>query len=228
MIMKQLLGLILIMSMSFSLMAQTKDSYTEASESDPRAQAILDKIRNKYEGYKTVQANFSLAIEIPEQDKIVQKGKMSQAGDNYRVEMQDQSIISNGTILWYHQINNNEVQINDVEEDSEDMLSPKDLMKIYEKEDYVYALINEYSEKGKVIQQVEFKPTEENSEYIKIRLTIDKKKMEIARVKVFARDGSRYTFTLDEFTPNKTFPENYFVFDASKFPGIHVEDLRID
>jgi hypothetical protein len=47
-------------------------------------------------------------------------------------------------------------------------------------------------------------------------------------MKVFAKDGSRYTLKVNEIKPNKNYGPETFVFDASKYPGIHVEDLRID
>ena len=226
--MNKLTALFLLLSISFSAFAQTKDTYTNAEDSDPQAKAILEKLRKKYDAYKTLEAQFSIDIEIPEQDKIVQKGTLSQAGDRYRVDMTEQSFICDGKSLWFYQPAMNEVQINDAAEMEDDLLSPKDLMRIYEKKDYVYALVNQFVEKGIPLQQIEFKPVDKNSEYAKIRLSVNKKKNSIMHIKVFAKDGSRYTFKIDELIPNKKFAANYFKFDTKKFPGIHVEDLRID
>ena len=227
--MNKLVALFLLVSISFSAFAQTRDAYTKAEESDPQAKAILEKLSAKYDTYKTLEVKFSIDIQIPEQDNLlIQKGTLAQSGDKYRVDMKDQSFICDGQSLWFHQPAMNEVQINDAAEMEEDLLSPKDLMKIYEKKDYVYALVNQFVEKGIPIQQIEFKPIDKSSEYAKIRLSVNKKKNSIMHIKVFAKDGSRYTFKISEITPNKKFATNYFQFDAKKFPGVHVEDLRID
>lgn len=217
-----------LLGFSISLMGQTKHAYSDVGQSDAEAKAILDKLRKKYDAYQSIEADFSISIEIPQQDEIVQEGTIAQAGDRYRVDLSDQSFICDGTSLWYHQISNNEVQINNAEDVDGEMLSPKDFMKIYEKEDFIYALVNQFVEKGVAIQQIEFKPTDKNSEYSKMRLTVDKRQNRIMRIKVFAKDGSRYTFKLKNLVPDKDFASTYFKFDASKFPGIHVEDLRID
>ena len=207
-------------------------SFAQVSEtSDPAAKAILEKLRNKYEAYKTVEADFQLIIEIPEEDKEVQVGNLAQDGDKYKLDLDNQAIYSDGKTLWLYLKSNNEVQINsveDFEEDDEDFLSPKDLLRIYEKEDFIYGLTNEGIEKGVAIQQIEFKPTDKDSEYAKMRLTIDKKKNQIMRVKAFAVDGARYTMDVKKFKPNLAYKATDFIFDAKKYPGIHVEDLRID
>lgn len=196
---------------------------------DPKAKAILDQIKQQYESYTSLDVNFTLTIEFPEEEPEVQKGQIAQQGDKYKLDMGNQSITSDGKSMWFHLKNRNEVQINDVDLEAEDeeMLSPKNLLKIYEQSDFLYALVGEAVEEGKTVQKIEFKPLDEDSEYFKMRLTIDKKSKMINRIKTFSKDGSRYVLQIDKLTPNKDFPANYFTFDESKFPGIHVENLRM-
>ncbi len=208
------------------------NSFAQVSEtSDPAAKAILEKLRNKYEAFKTVEADFNLTIEIPEEEEEIQTGNLAQDGDKYRLQLNNQAIYSDGKTLWLYLKSNNEVQINNVEdfeEEDEDFLSPKDLLRIYEQEDFIYGLTNEGYEKGIAIQQIEFKPIDKDSEYAKMRLTIDKKKNQIMRIKAFAVDGARYTMDVTKFKPNLAYKSTDFIFNAKKYPGIHVEDLRID
>lgn len=199
-------------------------------QSDPAAKAILEKLRTKYETFKTVEADFKLIIEIPEEDQEVQTGNLAQSGDKYRVNLDDQSIFSDGKTLWLYLKRNNEVQVNNVDdfEEEDEFLSPKDLLRIYEKENFIYAITNEGYENGIAIQQIEFKPLDKDSEYSKMRLTVDRKKNEIMRIKAFAKDGARYTMEVKKFNPNQSFKDSDFVFNPADYPGIHVEDLRID
>jgi outer membrane lipoprotein-sorting protein len=124
-----------------------------------------------------------------------------------------------------------QVQINDYEEDeeNEDIMSPKDVLKIYKSDNYFYVLMNEAYEKGVMIQQIEFKPKDRDSEYSKMRVTINKKTSEIMRLKVFSRDGSRFTFEIKNEGSNKKISADTFVFDKSKAPDdTDIEDLRMD
>lgn len=201
-----------------------------AEKSDPEAKKILDKIRKKYEGYKSLEASFTLAIELPGQKQEVQKGTIAQEGDTkFRLDMDDQIIVSDGKTTWVYLKKNNEVQINDADpKDAEGgFLTPKSLLKRYQKGDYLYAITDKTTEGGKVLTHIEFKPKEKNSEYSKLRVSIDEKGGAVQSMKAFGKDGSRYTFAVTKLTPDKQFAANHFTFDPQKYPGVKVEDLRL-
>lgn len=197
--------------------------------SDPEAKKVLDKIRKKYEGYKTVEAAFSLNIEVPGQAKEVQTGTISQEGEKFRLEMAQQVIVNDTKTTWVYLKKNNEVQINKSNpkgmEDS-DFMTPKELLRRYEKGDFLYALTDKITEGGKVLTQIEFKPKDKNSEYSKLRLSIDEKAGTMESIRAFAKDGSRFTFKITRLTPNKALAPTVFAFDTKQYPGVKVEDLR--
>ncbi|MBK8702623.1 MAG: outer membrane lipoprotein carrier protein LolA [Saprospiraceae bacterium] len=195
---------------------------------DPKAKTILDKISKKYDSYASLEASFNLEIELAEQDKEVQKGTVARKEKQYKVDVNSQSMLSDGKALWVILHKNKEVQINDLPDpkDDDNLLSPESIFSFYKKGKFIYALVNDYTENGRALQQIEFKPIDKNSEYSKLRLTLDKKTYEVISVKAFVKDGSRYTFAITKLTPNKTFAANYFTFDKAKYPGYHMEDLR--
>lgn len=216
------------------LFAQAKDlklneegQLINAKESDPAAKAILDKVKYKYDNYQSLEADFNLEIEVPEHPKEVQKGKIARKGDKYRFALATQEVISDGQALYVIMNKNKEVQINDIpDEDETEFLSPESIFTFYEKGQHVYFLVNEYVEKGRAVQQIEFKPLDKGSDYIKLRLTVDRKTKEFIRLKAFGKDGTRYTFTIGKLSPNKAFAANYFKFDKTKYPEFYIEDLR--
>ena len=200
-----------------------------AEANDPEAKKILDKIRKKYEGYKSLEATFTLTIELPGKPGEVQKGTIAQEGDKFRLEMDQQIIVSDGKTTWVYLKKNNEVQINDADpKDTENgFLTPKDLLKRYQKGDYLYALTDKSTENGKLLTHIEFKPKDKKTEYSKLRLSVDEKAGAIQSIKAFGKDSSRYTFSISKLTPNKKFAADYFTFDTKKYPGVKVEDLRM-
>ncbi len=213
----------------FSMTVAVAQSPAPAEKNDPEAKKILDKIRKKYEGYKTLEATFTLTIEVPGQATEVQKGTIGQEGDKFRLVMDEQVIVSDGQATWVYQKKNNEVQINNAEPaGSEDgFMTPKDLLNRYQKGDYLYSVVDKVTEGGKLVTQIEFKPKTKKSEYSKLRISIDEKAGTIQNVKAFAKDGSRYTFAISRLVPNKAFAADYFAFDTKKYPGVKVEDLRM-
>lgn len=198
------------------------------AQNDPKAKAALDRMRKKYEAYQSLEGEFNLTIEIPEQPKEVQKGKLSQKGDKYRVELAGQTIMSDGKAVWIILAKNKEVQISDLPDPSDDdqFLSPQSLLRIYDKKNLTFALVNEYAEGTKIIQQIEFKPTDRMSDYAKMRLSLDKKTGDFIEMKVFAKDGSRYSLKLTKVTPNKAFADSAFVFTKDQCAGCYIEDMR--
>ncbi len=223
--MKKLLFALLALFSIQCLMAQT----TEAPEkNDPQAKKALDKIRKKYDAYKTLEASFSLSIEVPGQAKEVQKGAISQEGKKFRLDMSDQIIVSDGITTWAYQKKANEVQINTADpNDANAFLTPKDLLNRYQKGDYLYAITDKTTEGGKLLTQIEFKPKDHHSEYSKLRVAVDEKAGTIQSIKAFAKDGSRYTFSITRFSPNKALTPGQFTFDTKQFKGVRVEDLRL-
>ncbi len=228
--MKNLILLIVVWSISFGAFAQldaeTRAQLSATEQSDPEAKAILDKVKAKYEGFKTMKVNFTLDIEGEIEDS--QKGVVYLNGENYRVEMKNQDIISNGNTVWFHLKNNNEVQINNPDpEGQEGFLSPADMLKVYD-QNLLYALREVVTEDGKPVYHIEFKPREndDESEFFKLRLSVTKGYYDMTKIIAFGRDGTRYTLTFTELETDTNLKDELFTFDPSKFPDIYVEDLR--
>ncbi|NJL73815.1 MAG: outer membrane lipoprotein carrier protein LolA [Saprospiraceae bacterium] len=223
--MRELFFSLLFLAAACSVFGQ-QNTLSKASDSDPAAKALLQKVRTKYEAYKSVEADFSLTIKIPEQAEEVQKGKLVQQGNQYRLDFTAQSIFFDGVTLWLYLKSLNEVQITDADFEAEGMLSPKDLLTIYEKDDYVYALTSRIQEGGRNLQQIEFKPLQKDFEYNKLRVSVDINTNEVIKIEAFGKDASRYTLKIDKITSNKVFPTSYFKFEPKNYPGVYVEDLR--
>ncbi len=202
---------------------------TTAEDNDPAAKKILDKLKAEYDSYKSMEVNFKLIMELPQQEAEVQNGVVIQQDKMYKLEIKDRAIYCDGEIVWLHVKKNNEVQKSDAEDgDEANMMSPKDMLQLYESGKFVYAITAEPLLDGKKVTQIEFKPLDRDSEFSKMVLYVDKKSEKMAQMKVFSKDGGRYTLKINDITANKEYSLATFTFDESKFPGIHVEDLRID
>ena len=215
----------LALFMSLGVYAQ---DYTKAEDSDPEARKILNQVRQKYEAYTSIEANFALDIEFPEQAKETQNGTLARSGDKYRVNFGGQEVLSDGAALYLVMHGNESVQINNLPEPGEDtgLLSPQALFNFYDNGQFIYSLIDTQTEDRQVVHIIEFKPTDRSSEYSKLRMVVARDSKEIIRVKAFAKDGSRYTFRIDNINSNKRFAGDYFTFSKSKYPNYYIEDLR--
>lgn len=216
-------NLLLLLSAFFAL--NLNASFAQApkfeEKSDPDAKKILDKLRDKYKALGSIAAEFSLVIEMGK-TKEEQSGKMAQNGSKYRVSVGNNEIISDGASTWLYNKQQNEVQINEYTPDNNDMLSPDKLLKIYESDkEFIYVITEDNSAQT----SIEFKPLDKDAEFFKIRMVYDKAKNEATSIKVFGKDGSRYTLNIKKIA-SQTYSDSHFAFDKSKYPGVVVTDLR--
>lgn len=226
--MKKLLFSVILLILILPAFAQ-ENTVTSAEDSDPRAKAILDEIRKRFISYESLGADFTLDITFPEEPTESQKGKIAKQGDQFRMSMASQTVISDGKTLWMIFDHNKEVQINDMPDEAEMggmVLSPESLLNFYDHGDFAYFITGESREAGKVVQQIEFKPLDRNAEYTKLRMNVNKSTKDIVSVEAFGRDGSRYKLRLNSLVPDKNFPSGHFVFNESDYPDYYVEDLR--
>ena len=224
---KHFVNFILLFSSLTTIVAQTT---TKAESSDPKAKVILDKLKKQYESYQSLDATFSLTIESSG-SKISEKntGKISQQGDKYRLETDRELIICDGKTVWLYLKDKNQVQISDADpKDKNAIISPKQIMKMYDNKDFIYSLAGEGTEATKTCSFIEFKPVKKNSDYTKLRMAVDKSS-QVVSIKAFSRDASRYTMQINSLKPNPPrYATNYFGFDKNDHKGVKIEDLRID
>ena len=220
--------------MLLSLAILVSGFYTAAGQvgvdtSDPESTAILELVRNKYESYSSLDVSFQLNIEAPEQPTQTIEGTFCEQGDKYRLSLSGQDIYCDGSYIWVHIKEDNEVQVNDYFADEEEgFASPKDFLQVYNKKEFIHALVGTGREDGKAIHQIEFKPIAGNSEYSKIRTSIDQGSNDIVSVKIFEKSGVRYTLDVSSLKSNEAYPSDHFTFPIQEYPDITIEDLRID
>jgi len=219
----------LVLSPIFGFLMAQGGANVSKQESDPKAKVILDKLKKQYDTYKSMEVKFELELELPNQPKEVQKGVVIQDGLKYQVKLKDQEVYSDGKTIWIYLKKNKEVQITDMDGgESSDFLSPKQMMTLYQKGDFNYSILEERNVGGTYFVDIEFKPISKKSEYSKMRLTIDKKANKMVSLRVFSRDGSRYTLKVSDIIANKKYDPSTFTFDTKGVQGIHIEDLRMD
>ncbi len=196
------------------------------AELEAKATEILESSKGAIADFEGIEADFTMVVEIPDQDKQIQKGKLIQQGDKYKLDLPDREIVCNGNSVWNYLRDINEVHISDVEEDTEEgFATPLDWMKIYESDDFVYALVNRIQNGGKTVDQIEFKATDKGADFSKVRLSVDQKHLP-NMLEFFYKDGVKMTLHLDAMYSYFNAAPDFFSFDKSKYPGVHIEDLR--
>lgn len=222
------LVLFLVFFTSFSSFAQS----TGSSLNDPEATALLKKVSDKYKSYKNVSADFKLLVVRPkmkptdDERKLTDTitGKVLLEGSKFHITVKDQHIICDGKNIWTYVPADKEVQVNYFEE-TDDIFSPSKIFSLY-KEGYTYQIKEKKVQGGKNVTVIEMSPTGKKASYFKIDVVIDDAALQIVESKIYEKNGTRYIYRLTKQTPNTATTTESFIFDAKKYPGVKVVDLR--
>lgn len=192
---------------------------------DPKALEILDAMGNKYKNLTSFEANLTSSL-INETDGIHEefKGKITVKGNQFRLALDDQEIINNGTTVWTYIPSIKEVNIDNADPDTDEM-NPSRFYTIYKK-GYKYMYLEDKTEGGVLCEVVDLVPEKKDAQYFKIRMNIVKKDKSIQSWTMFDKTGNRYQYTISKFSGNVKVDDSFFTFDPKKYPGVEVIDLR--
>lgn len=190
------------------------------------AKEILDKVSQKTKSYSTINLTYSLVHSSPDGANDKTTGTMLMKGKKYKLSILDNVLYCDGTTLWTHMVEEKEVVVSKADNDDSGMLNPSTVLTMYEK-GFKYKFIQDRFEGSRAIYVIDLYPENvEKSEYSKVRLSIDKDKSQLWKAEYFAKDGNKYTITVNTFKVNEQIPDASFVFDKAKNPGVKVIDER--
>jgi outer membrane lipoprotein-sorting protein len=190
---------------------------------DPKATALLDEVSAKTKSYKSIKVEFSYTMENPKAKIREEKtGTLLISGDKYRMVAAGQTVISDGKTMWTYIKESNEVQVNSVDA-KDDALTPSKLLSSYNA-----------NFKSKIIKTKETDATTESIELIpntpknftKAILGIDKTKKQVKTFTLFDKSGNTFTYKIKQFLTDVPVGAGEFGFDAAKYPGVEVIDMR--
>ncbi|MBK7650275.1 MAG: outer membrane lipoprotein carrier protein LolA [Flammeovirgaceae bacterium] len=195
------------------------------SQYDPKALEILEAMSKKYKAIPTFEANITTGL-VNESEGVKEefKGKITVKGDKFRLLLDDQEIINNGTTVWTYLPSAKEVNIDNFDPGSDDV-NPTKIFDMYKK-GFKYLYLADKTEGGVVCEEIDLVPEKKDAQYFKIKMMIVKKDKSIQSWTMFDKAGNRFIYTITKFNPNIKLDDSFFTFDPKKYPGIEVIDLR--
>lgn len=192
---------------------------------DPKALEILEAMSAKYKSLTSFEANLTSSL-TNDTDGIHEefKGKITVKGDKFKLLVDDQEIINNGTTVWTYLPSASEVNIDNADPDSDEM-NPSKFYIMYKK-GYKYLYLEDQMDGGVLCEVVDLVPEKKDAQYFKIRMNIVKKDKSIQSWVMFDKSGNRYKYSISKFVPNVKVDDSFFTFDPKKYPGVEVIDLR--
>lgn len=195
------------------------------SQYDPKALEILEAMSKKYKAISSFEANLTSGMtNETEGVKEEFKGKITVKGDKFRLLLDDQEIINNGTTVWTYLPSAKEVNIDNFDPGSDDV-NPTKIFEMYKK-GFKYLYLADKTDGGVVCEEIDLVPEKKDAQYFKIKMMIVKKDKSIQSWTMFDKAGNRYKYTITKFVPNVKVDDAFFTFDPKKYPGVEIIDLR--
>ncbi|MBD1423436.1 LolA family protein [Sphingobacterium chuzhouense] len=212
---KKIMVLVAFICMSLIVFAQT----------DAKAKKLLDDISAKYDAYQTIQSNFSFSMQQAQGGSHIDKGTLflNKPKNQFRIELNEQDIISDGESTWSVLKEDKEVQVSESDNNTES-IGPNNLFTFY-KNGFTYKSTKDETLGKDVLNVIELTPTDTKTNYAKIKLRINKNK-HIHDVVINDKSGARYTYTINTLYVNHRIPATKFIFNASNYPNYEIVDLR--
>lgn len=216
--MKNIYAVLLVMVVSF--MGAKAQVPKGMGASDPQAKKILDAVSAKFKTFKTVSGKFSLKVENAVGKTLgLKTGTVFMKGNKYRISVTGQEIFSDGSNIWTLDKASKEVTISKIDP-SANSLTPQKLFTNFYDKDFLYKL----NGTTKSVNEIELTPIDKSKPFFKILLYVDKNS--ISTTKLFEKTGNKYTYSTTSLSPNIVVPDATFIYDAKKYPGVEVVDLR--
>jgi outer membrane lipoprotein carrier protein len=196
-----------------------------AQNDQQKALSILDAMSKKYKELSSFKAKFTYSMENQATgSKETAKGEITVKGTKFYLKMANQEIYNNGSTVWTYMKDANEVNITNNDPD-EDELNPTKIYTLYKK-GYKYRFLEDKLINGAAHEIVELNPEDTKKKFFKVKIEINKKDRTVRSWQIFEKNGNRFTYLVEQFTPNIAVTDANFNFDKAKYPGVSVEELR--
>lgn len=214
--MKNLAVLMIVAVMSVAATAQNVDG---------GANDLMKKVSLQYQKYTTMQFHYTLKTTKEEKTLAVKQGEVYIKGSKYKTTFGNQQFWCNGTSVWSYDKSTNEVSIYEYDpEDDQNMLNPQRILKNWSTQ-FRAKFIRDEFQNNVQYSIVDLTPKTSQS-YYRIRVYIVKTSLKIAKVALYEKDNTIFTYHIEQFKSDIPLDDKMFVFDKAKYPGVEVNDMR--
>ncbi len=184
-----------------------------------QSNTIIQKAVNALRNHKNTELSFSYYYEttLPNGDIDKRQGTAWLQGDAYKVVMDEQQTISDGTTIWSYLVEDEEVMVSEANEGTDN--TPLKLFTTLDK-DYTATLSG--TENGLSLIEL----TNPKGDYKRITVKLDNKKNELREAKVYADDGSSMVLTDMKWKYDQDLKDGFFTFDEKAHPDVEIIDMR--
>lgn len=200
-------------------------SVSFAQSTDGGATEMLKKVSAKYQAFTSMQFHYTLKSTKENKTISTSQGDFALKGSKYHTTYNGQTFFCDGKSIWNYQKSTNEVSIYEYDpEDDGNLMNPQKILKNWDRHFRAKYIRDEFI--NNVSNAIIDLSPKASQSYYRIRLYINKGNNQILRIAMYEKDNTTHTYYIEQFKPNVSLSDSYFVFDKSKYPGVEVNNMR--
>lgn len=200
-------------------------SFMVHAQSSDKAQALLDEVSAKVNGYENILIEFKYSLNNPEANvQQDTRGDVSLEGEKYVLNIMGTTRIFDGQKIYTIIPEDQEVNISTYNPDDEQEITPSKMLTFYT-DGYNYEMDIVQDVRGRKIQYVKLTPKDSNAEVTDILLGIDQQTKNIYNLIQTQDNGTRITITVQSFKTNQPIPNSLFTFKENRYSDYYINRL---
>jgi len=194
-----------------------------AAQSNAQAEKILTDLLNTAKA-NAVKTNFKLTLtekNDPQPQSV--SGTFTLKGSKFVLEMENIKSWYDGKTQWSYVSQNNEVSVSEPTEKELAETNPMAILSEFKAKCSIRFSAKNKSDKDYCIEMI---PKVSHKDISKIEVEVNKSNGNLVSIKLINKNGSTSLLTLTNFQKGVNVSDAIFVFNASKYKGVTVNDLR--
>lgn len=202
-------------------------SFSAFAQKDAKAKVLLDKSNDTFTKVGDIYAAFTLNVKDMVNNVTESfDGEISIKAEKFLIATPEYDIYFNGKTQWILQKAFDEVTVSEPSKDEIQALNPASLFGIYKK-GCNYKYIGEKTDiKMRRVEEVELIPQDKKSDMKKIIVQINKADSMPVMFHIIYNNSIENLIYINKYQTKQTISDNSFSFDAKKYPGVEIIDLR--
>lgn len=193
-------------------------------QSEDSAQDVLERMKKKYDSIYDAQFRFSQKVkfEMARVEQLVSGTLLLKKENKYRVELEEQTIVTNGETVWSYSLPNNQVLIDHFKMNDR-TFSPERIL-TGAPEDFAATVVGRETLGKSSAIILKLVPRDDQAFVRSMKIWVDDGTWMIRRVELVDANGKETQYTVSDVKINVGLQDSRFTYQIPE--GVEVVDLR--
>jgi len=191
---------------------------------DDDAQAIIGRLQKKYDAIRDAAVNFTEVVRfgVTQTEQTFGGKFFMKRGNKYRIELEQETIVTDGSTVWSFSKLNNQVLIDKYKEDPKSFSPDKVLVNV--PANYIAELLGRDTVASHETDQIKLVPKDTKGNVKWIKVWVDRDELLMRKMQILDMSDNLTTYNIGEIRLNRAMSDSEFEFQPPK--TAEVIDLR--